>query len=229
MTKRKNVVSKMLLLVVILTLISCCFLGSTFARYTSSGSGTGTLQVAKWDVSHGEDAITVEFDKLSPSKYDYATSVDSEYVAGTARTNTTGKILVATITNKGDVDAEVEVTAENIVITKVDSANYGTAGIATEANPTTEEVEAVFSIKLYKGNSASELATANLTELGAKETVAATNGTLYIYAEVTWTSDVGEITGATADKLDTWIGQYVTSVQWTISYTAVQATELPNA
>lgn len=222
MTKRKNVVSKMLLLVLILTLISCCFLGSTFARYTSSGSGTGTLQVAKWDISNTHDETDVSFKQLSPAKEEYVEE-------GPARTNTTGKILVATITNKGDVDAEVEVTAENIVITKVDSANYGTAGIATEANPTTEEVEAVFSIKLYKGNSASELATANLTELGAKETVAATNGTLYIYAEVTWTSDVGEITGATADKLDTWIGQYVTSVQWTISYTAVQSTELPNA
>ena len=55
MTKRKNVVSKMLLLVLILTLISCCFLGSTFARYTSSGEGGGArvrCQVAKWDVFH---------------------------------------------------------------------------------------------------------------------------------------------------------------------------------
>ena len=222
MTKRKNVVSKMLLLVLILTLISCCFLGSTFARYTSSGEGTGTLQVAKWDISNAHDETDVSFKQLSPAKEEYVEE-------GPARTNTTGKILVATITNKGDVDAEVEVTAKNIVITKVDSANYGTAGIATEANPTAEEVKAVFSIKLYKGNSASESATASLTNLGAKDTVAATNGTLYIYAEVTWTSDVGKITGATADKLDTWIGQYVTSVQWTISYTAVQATELPNA
>ena len=59
MTKRKSVVSKILLLVVLLTLVSCCFLGSTFARYTSSGSGTGTLQVAKWDVSNENGNIPI--------------------------------------------------------------------------------------------------------------------------------------------------------------------------
>lgn len=231
MTKRKSVVSKMLLLVVILTLVSCCFLGSTFARYTSTGSGTGTVNVAKWDISHGEGEIQVNFEKLSPA--------EEEYGGSQARTHSTGKILVATITNKGDVDAEVSVTADNILITKIEGATYGTAenGIATTENPTEEEVKEVFSIKLYKGNSASEEKTASLTELAATETIAATNGTLYIYAEVTWTSDTNigssdgktEISGTTADKRDTWIGKSVTSVSWDISYTAVQATELPTA
>ena len=90
MTKRKNVVSKMLLLVLILTLISCCFLGSTFARYTSSGNGSATLNVAKWaiDIKGGaiEGGMSVNFaEKLSPSKHDYNTTVDGEYTANTVR------------------------------------------------------------------------------------------------------------------------------------------------
>lgn len=222
MTKRKSVVSKILLLVVLLTLVSCCFLGSTFARYTSGGSGSATLTVAKWDVSHGEGDIALEFEKLSPAM---------EVYGSTDRTNVTGKILVATITNKGDVDAEVSVVADNIKITKIDGASYASEpdGIATAENPTEAEVKEVFSIKLYKGTSADEEKTANLAVLGAKETVSASTGVLYIYAEVTWTSDTDSIKGETADKRDTWIGENVTSVSYDISYTAVQNTELPNA
>ena len=222
MTKRKSVVSKILLLVVLLTLVSCCFLGSTFARYTSGGSGSATLTVAKWDVSHGEGDIALEFEKLSPAM---------EVYDSTDRTNATGKILVATITNKGDVDAEVSVVADNIKITKIDGASYASEpdGIATAENPTEAEVKEVFSIKLYKGTKADEEKTASLAELGAKETVSASNGVLYIYAEVTWTSDTDSIKGETADKRDTWIGKNVTSVGWDLSYTAVQATELPKA
>ena len=223
MTKRKSVVSKILLLVVLLTLVSCCFLGSTFARYTSGGRGSATLTVAKWDVYHGEGDIVLEFQKLSPLKDGYD---------GTDRTNVTGKILVATITNKGDVDAEVSVVADNIKITKIDGASYASGpddGIATADNPTEAEVKEVFSIKLYKGTGPDEEKTANLDELGAKETVPASTGVLYIYAEVTWTSDKGSINGETADKRDTWIGKNVTSVGWDLSYTAVQATELPKA
>lgn len=209
MTKRKSVVSKILLLVVLLTLVSCCFLGSTFARYTSGGSGSATLTVAKWDVSHGEGDIALEFEKLSPAM---------EVYDSTDRTNVTGKILVATITNKGDVDATVSLTVGPEIIFK------GADGTPTEA-----EVKEVFSIKLYKGTSADEEKTASLAELGANETVSASNGVLYIYAEVTWTSDKGSINGETADKRDTWIGKNITSVGWDLSYTAVQATELPKA
>lgn len=233
MTKRKSVVSKILLLVVLLTLVSCCFLGSTFARYTSGGRGSATLTVAKWDVSHGEGDIALEFEKLSPFMEEY----DS-----TDRTNVTGKILVATITNKGDVDATVSLTvgpeiifkgADGKVVGAEENASttvFGQNGVATpDGTPTEAEVKEVFSIKLYKGTRADEEKTASLAELGANETVSASNGVLYIYAEVTWTSDTDSIKGETADKRDTWIGKNVTSVGWDLSYTAVQATELPKA
>ena len=46
MTKKKSIFIKLFVALVALTLISCCFLGSTFARYTSEDSGTASVNVA---------------------------------------------------------------------------------------------------------------------------------------------------------------------------------------
>ena len=225
MTKRKSVVSKILLLVVLLTLVSCCFLGSTFARYTSGGSGSATLNVAKWaiDIKGGatEGGMDVDFaEKLSPSKYDYETSVGDEYTAGTTRSNTTGKLLIATINNTGDVAALVTVAAREVNVT---------AGVEF-SDPTEAEVKEVFSIKLWYGTTnGAENAKTEITSGSTKIPLDATNGVIYIYAEVIWTSDTTSATGEEADVRDTWIGENVTSVSYAISYKAVQNTELPNA
>ena len=207
MTKRKNVVSKMLLLVLILTLISCCFLGSTFARYTTGGSGTGTMEVAKWDISNTHDETDVSFKHLSPAMEGPETP---------NRSNKTARIRIATITNSGDVDALVTITVDGKTLTKAaDAAEYGTnGGVPSEENPTQVQVEEVFEITLYKGNTD--------TKISANEELA--KGTsLEIYAVVTWKTDVTDgLSGANADIRDTWIGENIESVQWTISYTVVQ-------
>ena len=215
----------MLLLVLILTLISCCFLGSTFARYTSSGNGSATLNVAKWaiDIKGGaiEGGMSVNFaEKLSPSKHDYNTTVDGEYTANTVRSNSTGKLLIATINNTGDVAALVTVAAGEVNVT---------AGVGF-SNPTEAEVKEVFSIKLWYGTTNDAEKATNAIASGSTEIpLDATNGVIYIYAEVIWTSDTEDITGTDADERDTWIGENVTSVSYNISYKAVQNTELPIA
>lgn len=225
MTKKRGIFSKLFFSVVMLTLISCCFLGSTFARYTSGGSGTGTLEVAKWDVKNTKGSLNVTFDKLSPSMEDYNTA-NGDYAAGTPRTHSTGKVLVATIENKGDVDALVTFTFGTETLTC--GAAYGTQGVAKDGIPTKDEVKAVFDIKLWYGKEKGEAnATKEMTSGETEVNVPATVGKIYVYAEVIWTSDIGGITGDTADTRDTWIGQYVKSVTYTISYTAVQNTELP--
>ena len=235
MTKRKSVVSKMLLLVVILTLVSCCFLGSTFARYTSTDSGTGTVNVAKWDISHGESGLTLAFDKLSPAAGEY----DIE-----ARTHSTGLKLFATITNNGDVDAKVTLVAEKstgsdpapafLEDAEGNALSFGSGVNEAGAVPTQEEAEEVFSIKLYYSTQAQGAPTAQNTTFydHTKDTldtidVAKTGGVIYVYAEVIWTSDIDDLTGDKADIRDTWLGQNVATVNYVISYTAVQATELP--
>ena len=227
MTKKRGIFSKLFFSVVMLTLISCCFLGSTFARYTSGGSGTAPIQVAKWGVKKATRTTAATFSKLSPSMEDYNTT-NGDYAAGTTRTHSTGKELVATIANKGDVDALVTFTFGEETLTC--GAAYGTQGVVTDGTPTQAEVKEVFDIKLWYGTETGDTnATNAMTSGKTKVNVPATNGVIYVYAEVIWTSDTDGITGTTADKRDTWIGQYVESVTYTISYTAVQNTELPKA
>ena len=102
MTQRRSAASKLLFLVIVLTLISCCFLGNTFARYTSGETGKATVAVAEWNVTNETAMTDLNFsDMLSPSMAVYA---------GTNRTNKTERLLVATIRNTGDVDALVTLT-----------------------------------------------------------------------------------------------------------------------
>ena len=66
MTKKKNIASKLVLVLFVLTLISCCLLGSTFARYVSGGTGSASVGIAKWeiDITGGgtSGATEIEFD-----------------------------------------------------------------------------------------------------------------------------------------------------------------------
>lgn len=214
MTQKRKLVSKLFVAVVVLTLVSCCFLASTFARYTSGGSGTGTVNVATWKITGkgtgdaGE--INATFDKLSPSKNAY---VD------TARKHSTAPVLVATISNTGDVDALVTLTTGASTITEPDGG---------WVDYTESTIEGLFTIKLYTSTEEEvSPAVGDLTAYTVALNVPATSGTLYVYAVVTWTSDDETVKGAAADTRDTWVGENVTGVSFDISYTAVQDSQLP--
>lgn len=228
MTKRKSIVSKILLAIVALTLISCCFLGSTFARYTSGGTGSAGTSVAKWDVgfdTEGQTEITET--KLSPSMGEYKGADDK-------RTNSTGKILVATITNSGDVDASVTITVGDETIALLNGAygnGYTAENVSTvpDVGASQEQVANLFSIKLYQDDSDTWSDGAEISgtfDLEAKSGESAT--TVYIFAEITWTST--DYQGASvSDAIDTWAGENVEKVEYTISYTAVQSSVQPAA
>lgn len=230
MTQRKSIGAKLFIALIALTLISCCFLGSTFARYTSGGSGSASTGVAKWsiDVTGGgaSDSMEVDFtEKLSPSMKDFVSESPEE-----ARTNSTGKILIATIKNKGDVAAKVTITAGAITIEKPDGVKYGTGAGITKDNasndgvaPTEDQVKALFDIKLYQDDSAKYTDGA---EIGGEIDLVAESGVVYIFAEITWTS--ADTQGkAVADAIDTWVGENVTKISYAFSYTAVQASKIP--
>lgn len=224
MTKRKSVVSKLLLLVALMTIVSCCFLGSTFARYISTGTGTATIPVAKWSIKVGDTGSgAARFAKLSPSM--------DPYDGSTVRTNTSGKIFVASMSNGGEVDALVKFTVGEEVEVACNAA-FG-KGVATNGIPTEAEVKEVFSVKFYYALTKSAAAATNeITDEGV--TLNAAGGdrtTIYIYAEATWTSDTtsdtGTINGENADLRDTYIGKYVTNVVFSYTWEAAQNTKLP--
>lgn len=214
MTQKRKLVSKLFVAVVVLTLVSCCFLASTFARYTSGGDGTGTVEVATWKIT-GEgtgDAgkIEAKFNQLSPSKDAYD---------NTPRTHSTAPVLVATIKNTGDVDALVTLTTGESTIT---------APAGGWVDYTESAIEGLFTIKLYTSTEEEvSPAVGDLTAYTVAINVPATSGTLYVYAVVTWSSDYDTVKGEAADARDTWVGENVKGVSFDISYTAVQNSQLP--
>ena len=226
MTQRKSIGAKLFIALIALTLISCCFLGSTFARYTSGGSGSASTGVAAWNINvTGGDtsgSLDVNFtNKLSPSMEDFGS-------AEQIRKNPTGKILIATIRNEGDVAAKVTITHGDISITPTGEGEYGT-GITNvnagndDAAPTEAQVKGLFSIKLYQDDS--ETYAGDNNEIGSAINLEA-KSKVYIFAEITWTSTDTE-GKAVADAIDTWVGENVTKISYTFSYTAVQASEIP--
>ena len=224
MTKKKSIATKLLIALAALTLISCCFLGSTFARYTSGGSGTATTGVAKWDVSlANEGSLTQTFADLSPAQEPYT---------NTSRTHSTGKVKVAELSNAGDVAAQVTFTFDATATITYSDGDF--ASIAPgEYKPDAEsDVQGLFSIILYYSTETDSADAANnaiAMASGTKVPLAAGSG-MYVYAEVIWASNdksSGSDSGEAADKLDTWVGENVKSISFKISYTAEQYSEKP--
>ena len=201
---KKRILTRVLIVIAALTLLSCCFLGSTFAKYVTSAKGSGTVGVAKWDITisgDGTGTTAVSFSDLSP---------DAD-TGGNGATHSTGYYPIATITNNGEVDAFITFSASQLPkITWVDNTapNESTEGYT--AYYSEDNTKAMFSIKFYSNDSG--------TELSQDYTLAA-RSTLNIYARVTWTT--------IDNDTDTWYGEHVDTVSWDLSYTATQKTEKP--
>ena len=113
-TEKKRIFSKLTVCVAALALVSCAFVGGTFARYTSDGIvDNGGANVADWyiDVMNGSGVATASL-TISPD--------DTTYVEGTYRTHEAssgGTIL--TFVNRGEVSADVTVVVgEDLVFNR---------------------------------------------------------------------------------------------------------------
>ena len=200
---KKRILTRVLVVLAALTLLSCCFLGSTFARYVTSANGSGTVGVAKWDITISGDGIgttAVSFSDLSP---------DAD-TGGKGAIHSTGYYLIATITNSGDVNASVTFGATgDPTATLASGVTADTEGYNTYYSQT--NTTSMFSIAFYEDDSGTRLSSG--FTLAVKETKT-------IYAKVTWTT--------IDDATDTWYGENVESVTWTLTYTATQNSELPH-
>lgn len=204
---KKRILTKILIVIAALTLLSCCFLGSTFAKYVTSANGSGTVAIANWDVSITNTGNgTYTFDQLSPDKDGTDTG-----------THSTGWVQVATITNSGEVDATVTVTGSGVVTTAMVTLNDK----CNETVKATDQYRDYYSDtslgNTFKIEFASDAEGTPLTD--TTFTLEAETGSESIYARVTWTT--------TSDVMDTWYGTYLESITVTIGYTAVQAEEFP--
>ena len=230
MTKKKNIASKLVLVLFVLTLISCCLLGSTFARYVSGGTGSASVGIAKWDVSGLSDSMDISVTKISPDDAEKGT-----HNAENPRTHMAKPAAaIATITNNSEVDADVTVTLSGLSFKKGENVvTFGTTGWATDSKPSQAEMMDTVQLQFATVQTPGDDDWKALT-YAAGGSYEVYNGTLAtggsaavsIWFRVVWVSQDGT---SYADELDTWIGQNVESISATLSYTAVQSSERPTA
>ncbi len=248
-TKKMRIFSKLFAALVVLTLISCCFMGTTFARYLSTTTGTALVNVAEWGITFADGITTkefkVDFASLSPDMTE-RTTIDTS----SKRTHSTGKVLVGTIKNTGDVTALVTINYENAnseggpeggpyeVVTLKSGKDYDTTGYSDNgggvagSGASWYQVYSLFSIELYygyyEGASQTPLASGQQVSLAGEYDGGSNNDKIWIYAECVWTTH-DELQPWVADAIDTWAGENVTQVGYTLNITAAQASEVPNA
>lgn len=145
---KKNRTMRVAVLMLALTLVTCCFVGSTFAKYTSTASGTDSVTVAKWDIqmenTEGTDVNigvttnnTVKFDLFNTIKDYDTTSAEADVKAGTIAPGTGGSFTLS-VANKSEVNAKYGVTfnvtnAANIPLEfKVNDGEWGNTLAAVE-------------------------------------------------------------------------------------------------
>lgn len=242
MKQKTRIASKLFAALVVLTLISCCFLGTTMARYTSVGPGTASVQVAKWDISiadidsaqSDDEIFTAKAGKLSPSKTGFIEWNNSP----NNPSKTSSLLLSAVITNNGEVDAKITLSAGSITDftfnednTKFDSSTgYGwddSEQDLTGTAPTEAQVKDLFSINMHYANN--DTVTDAVPYTSTSDIIIAPGASVYVWTTITWTTNyiASQSGGNVEDAIDTWVGQNVKSFKYTISYTAVQASELP--
>ena len=198
-TEKKRILSKVLIVLAALTLLSCCFMGSTFAKYVTNGSGSASMTIADWDVAIvNEQQGNVTITDLSPD------------VDGVS--HSTGWIKVAVIRNSGDVSADVTVSVSELTV--------GSAVFEEGADEDERWIQYVSDTELQKVFTVAFASDANGTEITNNKFTLAPSRSQDIYMQVTWKTQ--------NDAQDTFFGEYLDSLTWTISYSAVQSSELPD-
>ena len=222
--KKKRVISALFAALVVLTLISCCFLGTTFARYSSSSSGGASVEVANWDVNFSpEESSNITFGEISPSETGYGSGTQTNTIAGQN---------IVVITNSGEVEADVTVTVGSLSYSFVGEASFGSGATWSDGKlsgaPTQAQVESILALTVSVSGSGTTVSgdgpyTATLAA-GSSATQSIT-----VSASVTWTTnydDDSDNNGAFVDALDTWIGENIASVSVTVTCSAVQGSQV---
>lgn len=199
-----------------LTVVSCGLLGSTFARYISTSEGDAVTGIAKWDVKlenkfPNTTAIMAVENKLSPD-------VEGAFNGTTDRIQSTGGALALTITNLGDVDANITVSlggSELIYYSKYSDdaqtaydswgSGFAVAEDGTITAPSKAEANAVIRMEFAYSTTSAEVSDAtdwkSLTEIAADingqnstgiklsaKSGDADGGSFYFFVRATWTS-----------------------------------------
>ena len=186
MEKKRNKALTLTLVLLLLVMVTLGTLGGTFAKYTSSATGTDSARVAKWSFTvEDEDIVTTDefVIDLFNTTYDYVKSAGTDNVVAPG---TSGEFEL-NLTNGSEVDADYvidyEVTnAAGIPIQfSVDGNNWSDT-LAQATGTLTSNGEATAVTIQWKWVTDTDAAD---TELGAKGT-----DTITVKATVTATQKV---------------------------------------
>ncbi len=160
---RKNKTMRAAVLLLALVLITSCFVGGTFAKYTSSATAnSATATVAKWsfkvegtEIAVTGTAPTITFDLFSTIKDSNGTDNESDVVTGKIAPGTSGSFVL-------NVQNSSEVTAKYSIDFTVDKKNVPAAvtlpiKFSTDGNTWADDLTDISNAQLAAGASATDV------------------------------------------------------------------------
>lgn len=172
MIKKSTNLSKIVVLLLILTMLALIALSGTYAKYTTSMSGTGTATIAKWDIDfkNGENALSENFTIDLAKTMTSADNANAFIQPGSA-----GSFTI-TVTNNSDVAATIsaEVTDQSATIFKNGQFTLTTVGNSAEEIAAKSSKEVTINWKWnYEADSEVETVDKADTKIGEESTKAA--------------------------------------------------------
>ena len=135
-TKKSSMMVRLVAVLAVVMMFTMCFVGGTFAKYTSSATGTDSAKVAKWDIKVGttniatNDTFTFDLFKTIKDSNGTADETDMSPVDGTIIAPGTRGSFDIVIKNDSQVNAtyaiDYTVTNTNNIPVKfsVDGTNW---------------------------------------------------------------------------------------------------------
>lgn len=180
----KNKTMKMILITLLITMIALVLVSGTYAKYTSSASGSDTARVAKWSFNVGENDIVAK-DTFTFDLFKTITDTDGKTETDVVSANADKVIAPGT---SGSFDLVLENKSET-------SAKYGITYTVTN----TASIPVQFSVngKDWTDN------LANVVESDTDTKLDANNGTKTITIQWKWAYDGDDTTDVNLGKVGT--------------------------
>ncbi len=180
----KNKTMKMILITLLIAMIALVLVSGTYAKYTSSASGSDTARVAKWSFNVGENDIVAK-DTFTFDLFKTITDTDGKTETDVVSANADKVIAPGT---SGSFDLVLENKSET-------SAKYGITYTVTN----TASIPVQFSVngKDWTDN------LANVVESDTDTKLAANNGTKTITIQWKWAYDGDDTTDVNLGKVGT--------------------------
>lgn len=221
---KKNSTMRIAAVLMVLTLMTSCFVGGTFAKYTTSGYAEDTARVAKWGITVSADG-TNTFGGAYKKAND--NTLSATYDVNTETVNSTGGDVVAPGTKGTVAGLVINGTAEvNTMVTfkaEVTLANWDVSGyycplvftVTTTKDGVTTETPIYGSVY----GSADEFEAAIEAEVLKAQAIFAANASINDDSlTITWEWPFS--TGEVNDVKDTELGRATTPAKVTIKVTA---------